>query len=153
MILAAQQISARHSSTPKKISIRRRFASETLRAACRQTLLRSRVARNRDGTGYGTDTALAFETLDFLQGFRREIRLTTMRAVHHGNILDDQQVAAFAVRFTDLTDARTRFTAEVANDLFERLFFHKVYTVITTSLPVGLNFATTSTARPSVASP
>src|SRR5436309_2494519 len=107
----------------------------------------SGVTEHFDGALDGEGAALTFQAVNFVEGLGGKVAFATVGTIDHRDVLDDQQVFALAMCFCDVTEARAVLAAQVTSQLLTVPILHNVYTVMTTSLPVGLNFATTSTGR------
>lgn len=68
--------------------------------------------------------AMEINALDFVQGVSRKIVFSTMRAMNHGDILNDQQIPSFSMRFRNTAKARALSSANVTDQLCFSLPFH-----------------------------
>jgi len=88
------------------------------------TLETSSQGEHFDGLLDGQLMAVAFQTINFAESFGGEITLPAVGAAYHGNILNDQQRFALAVRFRNAADARAGLAANVADVWPCDPFFH-----------------------------
>jgi len=93
-----------------------------------------------------------FKALNLVEGLCRQVAFPTMGAAHHWDVLYHEQIFPLAVGSGNPTDARTLSSTNVTYYLTLSRS-HSLYTVIMTSLPVGLSLAIISTSSPSRVSP
>ena len=92
---------------------------------------------------------VAFEALNFMKGFCCQIAFATVRTAYDRNIFDDEHISPLAISPVDMSNPCPFFAADVTYCCI----FHKAYTAIKTTLPVGLSFARISAASPSTVCP
>lgn len=78
-----------------------------------QSASRSSKICDSDAAGHGETLAMEFNTLNLVQRLCGEITFTTARATDDGDVLDHQQIIAFAVASRNAADARAFLTANI----------------------------------------
>ncbi len=104
------------------------------------------------GTFDGKAASMKFKTFDFVQRFCRQVAFPTMGTAHHWDVLNQQQVPFLAIGSGNLADTHTLASTNVTKYLILS-GLHGKYTVMMTSLPVGLSLTISSTSAPSTVSP